>query len=80
MNYAKILKADIANGTGFRVSLFVSGCGRKCPGCFNQIAQDPNYGKPFDEADVIGVSSMLETTKADDAKKIGKFGFSVKKK
>lgn len=49
MNYAKILAADIANGTGFRVSLFVSGCGRKCPGCFNQVAQDPNYGKPFDE-------------------------------
>ena len=48
MNYASILKCDIANGTGFRVSLFVSGCGRKCPGCFNQQAQDPNFGKPFD--------------------------------
>lgn len=35
-------------------------------------------GKPFDEADVIGVSSMLETTKADDAKKIGKFGMGFK--
>lgn len=35
-------------------------------------------GKPFDEADVIGVSSMLETTKADDAKAIGKFGMGFK--
>lgn len=35
-------------------------------------------GKPFDEADVIGVSSMLETTKADDAKTIGKFGMGFK--
>lgn len=49
MNYASILKCDTANGTGFRVSLFVSGCGRKCPNCFNPEAQNPDYGKPFDE-------------------------------
>ena len=49
MNYASILKCDTANGTGFRVSLFVSGCGRKCPSCFNPEAQNPDYGKPFDE-------------------------------
>ena len=48
MNYASILKCDTANGTGFRVSLFVSGCGRKCPKCFNPEAQNPDYGKPFD--------------------------------
>lgn len=35
-------------------------------------------GKPFDEVDVIGVSSMLETTKADDAQTIGKFGMGFK--
>ena len=49
MNYASILKCDIANGPGFRTSLFVCGCLRKCPGCFNQEAQNPNYGKIFDE-------------------------------
>ena len=49
MNYASILKADIANGQGFRVSLFVSGCARNCPGCFNKEAQDPAFGKPFDD-------------------------------
>ena len=48
-NYASILKADIANGEGFRVSLFISGCARNCPGCFNQEAQNPDFGKPFDE-------------------------------
>ena len=48
MNYASILKCDTANGTGFRVSLFVSGCGRKCPNCFNPEAQNPEFGKPFD--------------------------------
>ena len=50
MNYAKIYKADIANGKGFRVSLFCTGCARKCPGCFNKYAQDPGFGKKFDLA------------------------------
>jgi len=49
MNYAKIYRADIANGIGFRVSLFVSGCTRNCKGCFNKEAQDPAFGKPFDD-------------------------------
>ena len=49
MNYAKIYRADIANGQGFRVSLFVSGCARNCKGCFNKEAQDPSFGKPFDD-------------------------------
>lgn len=50
MNYASISRADIANGNGFRVSLFVTGCTRKCPGCFNLEAQDPTFGKLFDNA------------------------------
>jgi len=49
MNYAKIYRADLANGLGFRVSLFVTGCARNCKGCFNKEAQDPAFGKPFDE-------------------------------
>ena len=47
MNYASILKCDVANGPGFRVSLFVSGCARNCPGCFNKEAQDPGFGTSF---------------------------------
>ena len=49
MNYAEIKKTDIANGEGVRVSLFVSGCRRHCKGCFNKIAWDFSYGKPFTE-------------------------------
>lgn len=49
MNYAKIIKADIANGVGFRVTLFVSGCAIGCKGCFNKEAQNPDFGKSFDE-------------------------------
>lgn len=47
MNYAEIKKFDIANGTGVRVSLFVSGCRHRCKGCFNEEAWDFSYGKPF---------------------------------
>lgn len=47
MNYAKIKWFDISNGPGVRASLFVSGCTHKCPGCFNQEAQDFNYGNPW---------------------------------
>ena len=50
MNYAELKKTDIANGEGVRVSLFVSGCRRHCKGCFNEIAWDFSYGKPFDGA------------------------------
>lgn len=50
MNYASIVRADIANGEGFRVSLFVTGCLRNCPGCFNKQAQDPKFGNLFDDA------------------------------
>ncbi len=47
MNYATIKKTDIANGTGVRVSLFVSGCTHHCKGCFNPETWDFDYGQPF---------------------------------
>ena len=47
MNYGQILKADAANGTGIRVSLFVSGCTNHCKGCFQPETWDFNYGKPY---------------------------------
>ena len=49
MNYAKIDPMSIVDGTGCRVSLFVSGCEIHCEGCFNKIAWDFNYGKEFTE-------------------------------
>ena len=47
MNYATIKKHDVANGTGIRVSLFVSGCTHRCKGCFNAEAWDFDYGNPY---------------------------------
>ena len=49
MNYADIKQYDVANGPGVRVSLFVSGCTHHCKNCFNKVAWDFNYGKPFTE-------------------------------
>ena len=49
MNYAEIKYYDIANGSGVRVSLFVSGCTHRCKNCFNEIAWDFNYGNSFTE-------------------------------
>lgn len=49
MNYGEIKKCDIANGTGVRVSLFVSGCTHHCEGCFNPMTWDFSYGQPFTE-------------------------------
>ena len=51
MNYAAIKWADVANGPGVRVSLFVSGCTHRCPGYFNEEAQDFGYGQPFTQAE-----------------------------
>lgn len=47
MNYAQIKPCSIENGTGVRVSLFVSGCRHHCKECFNAETWDFNYGKPY---------------------------------
>lgn len=60
MNYATIKDCDIANGPGVRVSLFVSGCTHRCPGCFNEVAWDFEYGEPFTEQTIQMILKMLE--------------------
>ena len=47
MKYANLIPYDAANGPGWRVSLFVSGCGFHCPGCFNPDAQDYAFGSVY---------------------------------
>ena len=60
MNYATIKNCDIANGPGVRVSLFVSGCTHRCPGCFNEVAWDFEYGEPFTEETIDMIIRMME--------------------
>ena len=60
MKYATIKTVDIANGTGVRVSLFVSGCTHRCPECFNEIAWDFNYGHEFNQETIDLILKALE--------------------
>ncbi len=60
MNYATIKNCDIANGPGVRVSLFVSGCTHRCPGCFNEVAWDFDYGEPFTRETIDYILNLLK--------------------
>lgn len=48
MNYWKIKKFDIANGSGLRTSIWVTGCHFHCKDCFNQELWEFSSGKLFD--------------------------------
>lgn len=47
MNYSEIKYYDIANGTGVRTTLFVSGCRNHCEGCFQPETWNFDNGEPF---------------------------------
>ena len=47
MHYGELKKCDIANGTGVRVTLFVSGCTNHCPDCCQLQTCDCDDGKAF---------------------------------
>ena len=60
MNFADIKRVDVANGPGVRVSLFVSGCTHRCPGCFNPEAWDFAFGAPFGEEQLRELLTLLD--------------------
>ncbi len=59
MYYGEIKNCDIADGIGVRVTLFVSGCTNRCPGCFQPQTWDFQYGKPFTEQTERELLDML---------------------
>ena len=67
MNYAGVKYCDIANGTGCRTVLFVSGCRNACKGCFQPETWAFDYGEVFDEA---MEEALLESLKPDYVKGI----------
>ncbi len=71
MNYASIKTADIANGIGVRVSLFVSGCTHMCKNCFNEEAWDFNYGSFFDKKAEEEVLTLLKPNHIDGLSLLG---------
>ena len=60
MYYGEIKKFDIANGTGVRVSLFVSGCTHHCKNCFNEVTWDFKYGKEFNDETIDEIIDALK--------------------
>ena len=71
MNYGEIKTCDIANGEGVRVSLFVSGCTHHCKNCFNEVAWDFGYGKPFTEETEEMLLKALEPDFVDGLSLLG---------
>lgn len=49
MRYHNITKADMLNGDGLRVVLWVTGCSHGCKSCQNPETWDIDGGIPFDE-------------------------------
>ena len=60
MNYIKINEYDVANGPGVRVSLWVSGCTIRCPGCQNPQTWDFNEGHPWNAFAMNNLKKALE--------------------
>ena len=50
MNVSGYYPADMLNGPGTRVTVFVSGCEHRCRGCYNAMTWNPKNGKPYDVA------------------------------
>ena len=71
MHYANIKYCDIANGTGVRTSLFVSGCRRHCPECFNSVAWPFDYGEPFDDDAADAVVESLRPAHVEGLSLLG---------
>ena len=71
MYYGELKKCDIANGIGVRVTLFVSGCTNRCPGCFQPQTWDFRYGKPFTDETKEEIFAELEKSYVDGLTLLG---------
>lgn len=78
MHYGELKKCDIANGTGVRVTLFVSGCTNRCEGCFQPQTWDFCYGKPFTESTESEIFAELDKSYVDGLTLLGGEPFEPK--
>lgn len=60
MKYHNITKADMLNGEGLRVVLWVSGCSHHCPACQNPLTWDENDGVAFDDDTINEIYHELD--------------------
>lgn len=55
-----ILEETMADGPGFRTSIYCAGCAHKCPGCHNPQSWDFKGGRE------MSVQEILDVVKADE--------------
>lgn len=71
MYYAKIIDGDLINGYGCGVTLFVSGCTLKCPGCYNEAAWDFTYGDEFTDETLDEILELMSKPYIDHFSVLG---------
>lgn len=66
MNYygkgyiAKVMNCVVTDGTGMRVSVYVSGCSFQCPNCFNASIWGYNNGERITEQKLENIMTLLD--------------------
>ena len=78
MHYGELKKCDIANGSGVRVTLFVSGCTNRCEGCFQPQTWDFCYGHPFTDETEAEIFAELDKSYVDGLTLLGGEPFEPK--
>lgn len=61
MRYGQIRQFDVANGTGIRSTIFVTGCTHKCPECFNEEYQDFKFGDIWTDNETSTIINYLKS-------------------
>ena len=60
MNFLKIEECESNNGYGFGTTIYLSGCPRRCRGCFNQAGWKRKAGTEFTEENYEYLEHCLE--------------------
>lgn len=60
MNYTVIRDMDISNAPGISVSIFVSGCPLRCPGCHNSKIWGYDNGEKFTQSTIETIQKLVK--------------------
>lgn len=61
MNYLQINQCSITDGPGVRVTVYVSGCTRRCPGCHNPTSWSFSAGTKFTQDTIDCIIECLRS-------------------
>ena len=60
MNFFGYIEDDANNGTGIRLTIFISGCNHNCDGCHSPESHDFQYGKEFTVEEQDNILDIFE--------------------